>query len=195
MNSSKIRQQFRKTRRSLSDRTQTLNAISLKQNINCFLGFSSQLKIAAYMAVQGEISLNPWIFKNIKQHVFLPKLYETISPELRFAALNEKTEWEKNRFNILEPKAHWGNTLHPHQLDIILTPLVAFDRKGHRLGMGGGYYDRSLAFRRSRKKWCKPKLVGIAHSCQEYPQLPHHSWDIPLDIIITENEIIYPVKL
>jgi len=71
-------------------------------------------------------------------------------------------------------------------------PLVAFDRQGYRLGMGGGYYDRSLAFRCSRRQWLKPTLVGVAHSCQEHPSLPHEYWDVPLAYIITEQEIITP---
>ncbi len=192
MNVKDIRQQYRQLRRRLSPQTQIQHAELLKHNINAFLGFSNQLKIAAYIATQGEISLNPWIADNLRQQIYLPKLYETIAPQLRFAALTESTRWEKNRFNILEPDAHWGNTLHPRKLDVVLIPLVAFDRKGQRLGMGGGYYDRSLAFRLSHQKWFKPKLIGIAHSCQEHMGLPHQSWDVPLDLIITEDEIIIP---
>ena len=78
-------------------------------------------------------------------------------------------------------------------MDVILLPLVAFDRKGYRLGMGGGYYDRSLAFRRSRQQWRRPRLIGVAHSCQQHPGLPQQHWDVPLDCIITESEII-PIR-
>jgi len=148
------------------------------------------LKIAAYIATQGEISLKPWIAENKHHQIFLPKLYEVNAPELRFAELTKDTQWEKNRFNILEPEASWENTLLPQQLDIVLIPLVAFDREGHRLGMGGGYYDRSFAFRLTQKNNSQPKLIGVAHSCQEYPQLSQQSWDVPLDSIITEKEVI-----
>ena len=194
MSIQQIRQLYRQTRRQLSTSTQTENATLLKNNINDFLGFSSRLKIAAYIAVQGEISLSPWISDNLKQRIYLPKLYETIAPHLRFAELTENTHWKKNRFNILEPDILWGESLHPRKLDVILIPLVAFDRKGYRLGMGGGYYDRTLAFRCSRQKWLKPRLIGVAHSCQEHARLPRQSWDVPLDNIITENEIITPQK-
>ncbi len=192
MNSQQIRKKYRQIRRILPAVQQIKNARLIKKNLNHFFEFSSQLRIAAYSAVQGEISLNPWIADNRKQHIYLPKLYETIAPQLRFAELTGNTQWKKNRFDILEPDANWSNCLHARQLDIILVPLVAFDRTGYRLGMGGGYYDRSLAFRRTRQKWLKPRLIGIAHSCQEYPGLPHQDWDIPLDLIITENEIITP---
>lgn len=192
MNVQQIRQQYRQIRRRLPTSTQSRNADLLGQNLNQFIGFSRNLKVAAYLAVQGEISLNPWISENPQQQIYLPKLYEVISPQLRFAALSADTRWEKNRFNILEPDIHWGESLAPRNLDIILVPLVAFDRRGYRLGMGGGYYDRSLAFRCSRKKWLKPRLIGVAHSCQEHEQLPRQSWDVPLDSIITEKEIIIP---
>ena len=195
MNIRQIRQQYRQTRRQLSASTQTENATLLKNNINDLLGFTRHLKIAAYIAVHGEISLDPWISDNIKHRIYLPKLYEAIAPKLRFAQLTGNTRWKKNRFNILEPDIRWGKSLHPRNLDIILVPLVAFDREGYRLGMGGGYYDRSLAFRCSRQKWLKPRLIGVAHSCQEHPHLPRQSWDVPLDMIITENEIITPSKL
>jgi 5-formyltetrahydrofolate cyclo-ligase len=185
-----IRQQFRQTRRDLSPLEQTQHALLLQQNLQSFIGFKHALNIGAYIATQGEISLNPWIAHAKRQHIFAPKLYEPLEPRLRFAALDANTRWERNRFNILEPAAHWGQTLHPRLLDIVLTPLVAFDRKGYRLGMGGGYYDRSLAFRCARKHWQRPLLVGVAHSCQQHPELPRQPWDVPLDIIITEREII-----
>ncbi|MBC8211151.1 MAG: 5-formyltetrahydrofolate cyclo-ligase [Gammaproteobacteria bacterium] len=187
-----IRQHYRKTRQALSSDELNQNALLLKHRIDSYLGRIRAQKIAAYLSVQGEISLNPWIAGNQKHKIYLPKLYEVTTTKLRFAALSEKTVWTHNRFKILEPDCGWGETLEANQLDIILMPLVAFDSSGNRLGMGGGYYDRSLAFRRSRTHWLKPRLVGVAHSCQQHPQLPQQAWDIPLDCIITENEIIYP---
>ncbi len=189
-----LRQQFRQARRDLSRAEQIQHALLLQLNLQTFIGFKHALKVGAYIATQGEISLNPWIASAQRQHIFVPKLYEPLEPRLRFAALNGNTCWVKNRFNILEPAAHWGQTLHPRLLDIVLMPLVAFDRQGYRLGMGGGYYDRSLAFRCARRSWQRPELVGVAHSCQQHPALPHQPWDVPLDAIITEREIILPMR-
>ena len=62
------------------------------------------------------------------------------------------------------------------------------------MGMGGGFYDRTLAFRRSREHWIKPQLIGVAHSCQQHPGLPRQPWDVPLDAIITERDIIVTAK-
>jgi 5-formyltetrahydrofolate cyclo-ligase len=192
MQASQIRQQYRQKRRDLSLQQQVQNAIAVGHYIERFLGHNRHPKIAAYLATQAEISLNPWIASATDRQIYLPMLYEPIEPRLRFALFNENTCWKSNRFNIIEPDTHWGNTLHARQLDVILMPLVAFDRQGHRLGMGGGFYDRSLAFRASRRYWKKPVLAGIAHSCQEAANLPSNPWDINLDWIITENEIIRP---
>ena len=129
-------------------------------------------RIAAYLATGGEISLGPWISRQRQHRIYLPKLYEPLEPRLRFAELTAATQWMQNRFSITEPAGHWGNTRHPRELDIILMPLVAFDGDGNRMGMGGGYYDRSLAFRRGRQSWRKPRLIGVAHSLQEHAALP-----------------------
>lgn len=72
-------------------------------------------------------------------------------------------------------------------MDIILLPLTGFDARGNRLGMGGGFYDRTLAFRQ-RAGQRRPLLVGIAHACQEVPLIPSASWDIPLDRIVTDRQ-------
>ncbi len=188
-----IRQQYRQRRRALSPRQQTRNARLLQQRLDSLLAFRSRLKIGAYLAEQGEISLDLWI-ATTRQRVFVPKLYEPLEPRLRFAELTPQTRWQHNRFGIAEPVAHWGQTVHPRQLDIVLVPLMAFDRQGNRLGMGGGYYDRSLAFRCARKHWVRPRLIGVAHSCQQHPSLPYQPWDVPLDLILTEQEVINPAQ-
>ena len=75
----------------------------------------------------------------------------------------------------------------PWGLDLILLPLVGFDLKGNRLGMGGGYYDRTLSYLRHRRFWIKPRLVGVAHECQKVDSLIARPWDIPLDAVVTET--------
>jgi len=190
MQARQIRQHYRQLRRSLSIQTQQANAIAVCRHLDALLRHKRHAKIAAYLATQAELSLNPWIAAAADHLVYLPMLYEPIEPRLRFAAYNEKTRWKSNRFGIIEPDTHWGQTLHARQLDIIFLPLVAFDRRGHRMGMGGGFYDRSLAFRASRQIWKKPILIGIAHSCQEHEALDNNPWDINLDWIVTERETI-----
>jgi 5-formyltetrahydrofolate cyclo-ligase len=72
----------------------------------------------------------------------------------------------------------------------VLLPLVAFDPQGGRLGMGGGYYDRTFAFLNGQKGGQKPKLIGLAHHFQQIPKLPIESWDVPLNAIVTDEQVI-----
>ena len=191
MNDPNIRSHYRKLRRALTEQQQLQHAESLSINLNSVFRFKHRLRIAAYLYTQGEISLDHWMIKNKRHRIYLPMLYETINPLLRFAPLTPHSRWKQNRFNITEPDTHWSDALHPRKLDIILLPLVAFDRSGNRLGMGGGYYDRSLAFRKNRQHWKRPLLIGVAHSLQQHEGLPSQPWDIPLDAVVTDKEILY----
>lgn len=90
-----------------------------------------------------------------------------------------------NRYGILEPRLNVLDVLPANQLDVICTPLVAFDGSGQRLGMGGGYYDRTLAPWYQSGNGAKP--VGIAHDCQRVETLPVEAWDVPLPEILTPS--------
>jgi 5-formyltetrahydrofolate cyclo-ligase len=106
---------------------------------------------------------------------------------LRFARLARDTRMTHNRFGIAEPVD--ARPLRARQLDLLLLPLVGFDHEGYRLGMGGGFYDATLAFMRHRRNWRKPRLVGIAYECQRVESLPHDPWDMPLDAVLTERQL------
>ncbi len=187
-----LRKHYRRLRAALPIEQQRDNSLKIARLIDTHLGRLKTRRIAAYLAHGGEISLDAWIGTNTRHRIYLPKLYEPIEPRLRFAPFDRNTRWIKNRFGIVEPAAHWGQTLHARHLDILLMPLVAFDRYGNRLGMGGGYYDRSVGFRLNRRNLTRPRLIGIAHSVQECKQLPTAPWDVPLDPVITERDIIVP---
>jgi len=124
---------------------------------------------------------------------FLPILFPGQKPRLRFAGFSMESRMLQNRFGILEPCVSQRACLDPSQLDWIFVPLVAFDSSGHRLGMGGGYYDASFAALRSRTHWRKPRLVGLAHEFQRIDHLAVDEWDVPLHGILT-NERFYPAQ-
>jgi len=189
-----LRRHYRQLRLSLDADTQLEHARSLKQRLERLLRFSRPRQIAGYLACNGEISLDPWLQDPGRHHAWLPLLHEVTEPRLRFAPVAATRRWKRNRYGIIEPAVDWGETRDARGLDWILMPLLAFDRQGNRLGMGGGFYDRSLAFRRSRRIWDRPRLIGIAHALQEHPALPHQPWDVPLDAILTERELILPGK-
>tara|TARA_B110000908_G_scaffold113635_1_gene133335 strand:+ start:1081 stop:1407 length:327 start_codon:yes stop_codon:yes gene_type:complete len=96
---------------------------------------------------------------------------------------------QRNRLGILEPRNN-GRQLIAQQFDAVLVPLLGFDRQGHRLGMGGGFYDRAFAFKHQGGYRKRPLLIGIAHHFQEAESLTTQSWDVPLDAIITDRELI-----
>ena len=123
-----------------------------------------------------------------KKKCYLPVLTETTEPMLNFVPYRYGDALRLNRYKILEPvNIH---TVYPaNELDLVITPLIAFDDEGHRLGTGGGYYDRTFAFLRELMPR-KPLLFGLAYAAQEAANIPSDSWDITLDGVITENKVI-----
>lgn len=151
--------------------------------------------IALYLAVNGELDLQPfihWCWQQKKQ-VYLPIVHPFSKGNLLFLAYDNNSTMINNRYKIKEPKLDVRYIKPVNQLDIILTPLVAFDSTGERIGMGGGYYDRTLA------NWYKhytldthysPSIIGIAHNCQQVEKVPNEVWDIPLPSIMTPTRTI-----
>ncbi|KFL35974.1 hypothetical protein N788_06775 [Arenimonas donghaensis DSM 18148 = HO3-R19] len=141
--------------------------------------------VAGYWAVGGEVPLHAVQLRLAPAQVWcLPVLQD--DGQLRFAPWRAGDPLVNNRFGIPEPDVDPASTLAPEALTLVLVPLVGFDRAGNRLGMGGGYYDRSFAFRRHAA--APPSLVGVAYACQEVPALAHEDWDVPLDAVATEQE-------
>jgi 5-formyltetrahydrofolate cyclo-ligase len=76
------------------------------------------------------------------------------------------------------------------QMDLIFMPLVGFDKNKNRLGMGGGFYDKTLSFKLKSKNYQVPKLFGLAFDCQEVDYLDSKPWDVPVDGIVTPTRFI-----
>jgi 5-formyltetrahydrofolate cyclo-ligase len=121
----------------------------------------------------------------------LPVLHPVCKGHLLFLEYGPHTTLVKNKYNIDEPELACHNVVPTSTIDVILMPLVGFDSKGNRLGMGGGYYDRTLAFTQLTQFTQQiPILIGIAHDEQEVETLPFEPWDIPVDIIVTPKRIL-----
>lgn len=147
-------------------------------NLNCL---QKSQHIAFYLAYHGEMdpALAMQQCMRFKQ-CYLPIIQTLNQHALCFAKTTPQSKLIKNQYGILEPAP--PRQIRPiAQLDIILLPLVAFDLKGNRLGMGGGFYDRTLAFGK------RPILIGLAYEFQKLPHVPTHSNDIRLDAVITEK--------
>jgi 5-formyltetrahydrofolate cyclo-ligase len=184
-----IRQLKRNQRRELSADTQQQHSTALYQNIIRQKDYRNSRHLAVYLANDGEIDPSQLIehawFAN--KNVYLPVLSPTKN-SLYFAPYKEGSRFRHNRFNIAEPICQPSDWIKASQLDLLLLPLVAFDTDGNRVGMGGGFYDRTLAYLQHRRHWRKPTLVGLAHETQKTDSLESQSWDIPLDYIVTEKQ-------
>ena len=173
-----LRQQIRKTRANLTALQQQQAEDSITQQALAFIEERNAQHIALYVSFDGEISTDKLIKTLWAQdkHVYLPLLHPFNPNHLLFLRYLPDTPMLKNKFGIWEPKLNVQNVLPLDELDILFTPLVAFDKEGNRLGMGGGFYDRTL------QNWQNSSFipVGLAHQCQQVEQLPTEAWDVPL---------------
>lgn len=183
---------MRDRRRALTVAEQHTAALSLANHLLTAPLFWRSRRIAFYVARDGEIDPLPLLYAaaSITKRCYLPCLQPAYSGANRhllwFQRYVPGDPLAANRYGIPEPLNDPTERLRPQVLDLVLLPLVAFDRSGHRLGMGGGYYDRTFAFTASRSAWRRPALIGLAHACQEAAGLPGNAWDIPLDGIATD---------
>jgi len=183
------RKNIRNKRRFLSEKEQIQAAEMLIRHCKQLKDVINGQHIALYLSIDGELNTAPlikWLWQE-KKSVYLPVIHPFSQGNLLFLHYHPHSEMVSNRYGILEPKLKKNDLIPVKYLDIIFTPLVGFDHEGHRLGMGGGYYDRTLA------PWFKTKIgakpIGLAHDCQLVDTLPTESWDIPLPKIITPNKI------
>lgn len=181
-----LRRQMRERRRALSIAEQDHAAHRLARLLSREPLFCRSRHIAFYLPNDGELSLTPLMVRawNMRKVLYLPVI--TPGERLRFAQFAAGDPLAQNKFGIPEPMGASRQLIDARALDLILLPLVAFDDSGNRLGMGGGYYDRSLGFLRHRRHWRKPRLLGIAHEFQRMPTLERRWWDVPLDAIATD---------
>ena len=140
--------------------------------------------VAGYWAVDGEIGLHAWqLHLPPTLHYCLPVLHE--DGGLRFAPWKAGGALVTNRHGIPEPDVEADELLEPAQMALVVLPLVGFDAHCHRLGMGGGWYDRSFAFRRSHP--APPWLVGAAFAAQQLDHVETQEWDVTLDAVCCED--------
>lgn len=187
-NLTELRQIMRAARRALDHSTQQLHAQAMAGIVCRKRFFINANSIACYLTNDGEISPQPIIERAWLMHkqVYLPVL-SPLGHRLYFAPYHPDSRMRSNRFGIMEPACNPRDWVSARRLDLVLLPLVAFDANGNRAGMGGGFYDRSLAWRQHRQYWLRPRLFGLAHDLQKTGALIPRSWDVPLDGIATEN--------
>ena len=191
---SDIRKKLRSQRRTLSTHERRVAVYLVNNKIGNLRVFRASKRIAFYLPNDGELDLTPLIQRawSMKKACYLPVLDTLTADQLKFAPYHHNTQLQVNCFGIPEPVVPARKRIRANSLDLILLPLVAFDAHGNRLGMGGGFYDRTLSFLRNRHHWRKPHLLGAAFEFQKIDTLRQHTWDIPLPCIVTEQHIYNP---
>jgi 5-formyltetrahydrofolate cyclo-ligase len=188
---SQLRRTIRQARRALTPREQRDHGVAVADRLTRHPLFLRSARIGAYLAADGELDPLPLLHAALAagKRCFLPVLHPFAGPSLWFCEWRDGDPLVPNRFAIPEPMPHRRQPHRAWQLDLLLVPLVAFDARGNRLGMGGGYYDRTLAYLRQRSHWHRPRVFGLAHALQRVDALPKNAWDIPVDGVITEREM------
>ena len=183
-----VRQQLRQRRRDLTAATRIAAAEALAGRILALPFLPRQGHVAGYWAMDGEIGLHVLQLRLPPGLVWcLPVLAGEV---LRFAPWRAGDPLVTNRYGIPEPDVEPSSGLEARDLALAVMPLVGFDARGQRLGMGGGWYDRSFAFRRTHA--APPYLAGAAFSLQRVEAIAAEHWDVPLDAVCTELATFLP---
>jgi 5-formyltetrahydrofolate cyclo-ligase len=145
--------------------------------------FRRAQRVALFLAFDGEPTLKSLADAATRRgkRVYVPTITRT---RMRFVELHARAQLGANVFGILEPEL--TAPIDPRRLDLVLTPLVAFDDRGVRIGVGRGYYDRCFRFLLARAAWHRPKLLGVAYELQHVAEIAPEPWDVPLWGAVTE---------
>ena len=189
-----LRQRLRVLRRALSPAERCQAALTVAHRLEAWPVWIGAIRVAGYWACDGELDPAPLLERAwaVGRSVYLPVLDGGCS--LRFAPYRPGVPLRRNRFNIPEPGIPPAEWLEPSRLDVVLTPLVAFDPTGTRLGMGGGFYDRTFAFL-ADPGWRgrRPVLLGLGYEFQRVAALVRQAWDVPLAAAVTEAALsVFP---
>jgi 5-formyltetrahydrofolate cyclo-ligase len=150
------------------------------------LRLAAAQRIAVYAALAVELDSAPLIALALRRgcRIFLPRIDgRRRSRGMRFVELGGTLR--ENRLGIGEPAGF--ATIGARWLDLVFLPLVGFDRRGLRLGTGGGFYDRAFAFRQLRRVWHKPLLVGFGYAFQQVERLEAAPHDVLMDAVVTDE--------
>jgi len=191
----RIRQQICAQRAALSVEEQTSFSAQICQNILESGCLESAQHIAFYLPIRCEAdptALQAQLAKSYPGKTFyVPILPEDKQAKLTFAAYEPDSAMIINRFGILEPDLSQANRLeNATQLDAVIMPLVAIDPLGNRIGMGGGYYDRTFAFKHQEQAPQLPQLIAFAYDFQMIETQTPQPWDVPAEAIATQSNFL-----
>ena len=186
-------------RKSLREKRRHLDTASIQQaakqvaaQIIVLPKFIESKTIGFYIAEENELDPAATIktAQQFEKQFYLPVVPPGDNKTLSFYPYHSDHALTANRYNILEPKTDSEQAFNTQALDIILVPLVGFDAQCNRLGRGAGYYDHTLAFAKDKPVANdRPLLIGLAYEFQKLPKIVPSDWDVPLDLVVTENKV------
>jgi 5-formyltetrahydrofolate cyclo-ligase len=183
-----LRRRLKKLRRAVPAAERRAAAAAVAHHVRHSFRLRPGLRIAVYAPLPSELDTAALIRLG-EQHrcrIYLPRLTDLRRHRMQFVAAGGAMR--RNHLGIMEPVL--VRPLSARKLDLVFVPLVGFDAKGERLGMGAGYYDRAFAFLRHRRHWIHPRLIGLAYSFQQVPHIEGASHDVRLNAVITEKGLI-----
>lgn len=183
-----LRETLRTNRRALSKEQQADAAQRLFHSVSSLPEFGSARRIAFYLPSDSEIDPTALLRLALerRQECYLPLVHPLRKNQMLFVRYLEGDSLKTNRWGIAEPQMRMEACVKPQTLDLVLVPLVGFDEKGGRLGMGKGFYDRAFAFKLTSNK-VRPVLIGVAHECQKVESIEMQDWDVPMDKIMSDH--------
>lgn len=186
-----LRRSLKQARLALSHAERQAAAAEAIDRIRRLPLYRRSRRLAAFFGSKGELDPMPLAHRAIEdgKRVYLPVLHPFLAGRLLFCHWQPGQPLRDNRFGIPEPTAVRSNIIAARLLDLVIMPLLGFDVHCHRLGMGGGYYDRTFAFRNRTHFIGRPRLLGIAHEVQRVAAIEAKPWDIRPDLIVSNTNI------
>jgi len=183
-----LRHELRRRRSGMAPAQARRRAASAARHLCEAPEFRHAHSVAGYVAVRGELDPMPVLRRALAdgKAVYLPRVVD--ATRMVFARWESGDELHTGRYAIPEPAGD-APTVAPEDIDLVVVPLLGFDARGVRLGNGAGYYDRAFAFKRA-PAGRRPLLAGVAYALQQCPALEAASWDVPLDVVATEQGVI-----
>jgi len=184
-----LRQHLKQLRSSLSAKARSDAEALVIRRLLQHPRFLRAKRVAGYVGVNGEIDPMPLMARAaaLHKHCYLPVLHPFRNGHLWFCRWHPGDRLQLNRYGIPEPVPSAGAMISARRLDLVVVPLLGFDPACHRLGMGGGYYDRTFSFALQHRLASRPYLLGVAHEVQRVEALPSQPWDVQLDCVVTDR--------
>jgi 5-formyltetrahydrofolate cyclo-ligase len=194
-----LRDEKRALRRAMAERRDAVAAVErggmATRAAELFLGLPEVREarvVAGFVSTRSEIDTAP-LLERLAQRgvtVVLPRVSTgLIPPRLRFHRADRRADLVFGIFGLLEPRSD-APEFSAHEIDLFMVPGLAFDRRGTRVGYGGGYYDELAAYVRAHPDATNARFIGFGFDFQLLDACPTGEWDVPLDSVVTDERIV-----